>query len=181
MYGVSDVQEIRIDEWQVAKQMKTSQALLKEKLIALNEMKICDYTPQFESPTVTFVLARVHPSSLIIPQEKLEKLKIRDRQKWEAIWNYINTTDCRSVWMNRYFGNVSDTCGVCDRCTKASRDLQKLSAVEELFLKEKFQISHLDSLPTAEMRDEAWLRLRLLLDEGIWLEKADGNWIKKKK
>ena len=181
MYGVSDIQEIRIDEWQVAKQMKTSQTLLKEKLVALNEMKICDYTPQFESPTVTFILARVHPSSLIIPQEKLEKLRIRDRQKWDAIWNYINTQDCRSVWMNRYFGNASDTCGVCDLCTKVSSDLKKSSKVEDLFLKEEFHISHLDSLPTAEMRDEAWLRLRLLLDEGIWLEKADGNWIKKKK
>jgi ATP-dependent DNA helicase RecQ len=180
MYGVSDIQEIRIDEWQVAKLMKTSQTLLKEKLIALSELKVCEYTPQFESPTVTFIVARVHPSSLIIPQEKLEKLRSRDRQKWEAIWDYISTKDCRSVWMSRYFGNSTNACGVCDNCTKASRESKSISMVEQLFSNGELRQNQIESLPTSEMRDEAWLRLRLLLDEEKWVEVDASSWKKSK-
>jgi ATP-dependent DNA helicase RecQ len=180
MYGVSDFQEIRIDEWQVAKQMKTSQALLKEKLIALSELKLWSYTPQWDSPSVTFVLPRVHPASLIIPQEKLEKLLNRDNQKWAAIWSYINIPYCRTAWMNGYFGHQSKACGVCDLCTKASRESKSVELVEELFSKCELQQNQIESLPTKEMRDEAWMRLRLFLDEEVWVEIETGKWKKSK-
>jgi ATP-dependent DNA helicase RecQ len=180
MYGVSDFQEIRIDEWQVAKQMKTSQALLKEKLISLSELKVWDYTPQWDSPSVTFVLPRVHPASLIIPQEKLEKLLNRDCHKWGAIWNYINTHDCRTVWMNGYFGNQSKNCGVCDHCTKALRESKSISFVDELFSNNELRQNQIESLPSKEMRDEAWMRLRQFLDEDLWIEITSEKWKKVK-
>ena len=180
MYGVSDFQEIRLDEWQVAKQMKTSQVLLKEKLISLSELKVWDYTPQWDSPSVTFVLPRVHPTSLIIPQEKLEKLLNRDRKKWEAVWNYINAPQCRTVWMNGYFGKRSENCGVCDLCTKASRESKSISLVDQLFSNGELQQNQIESLPTSEMKDEAWMRLRLFLDEEKWVEFDAGSWKKSK-
>jgi ATP-dependent DNA helicase RecQ len=180
MYGISDYQEIRLDEWQVAKQMKTSQILLKQKLISLSELKVWDYTPQLDSPSVTFVLPRVHPASLIIPQERLERLLNRDRQKMGAVWNYINTHACRTVWMNDYFGNQSEACGVCDVCTKASRESKSISLVDQLFSTGELRQNQIESLPTSQMRDEAWMRLRFFLDDEKWVEFDAGSWKKSK-
>jgi ATP-dependent DNA helicase RecQ len=181
MYGVSDFQEIRLDEWQVAKQMKTSQVLLKQKLISLSELKVWDYTSQLDSPSVTFVLPRVHPASLIIPQERLESLLNRDRQKMGAVWNYINAHACRTVWMIDYFGNQSEACGVCDVCTKSSRESKSISLVDQLFYNDELRQNQIEALPTSEMRDEAWMRLRLFLDEEKWVESDTGSWKKSKK
>ncbi len=180
MYGVSDHQEIRLDEWQVAKQLKTSESQLRNKLMALAEMKVWSYTPQNDNPTITFLLPRVHPSSLIIPIEKLEGLKNRDIRKWNALWEYVQSSSCRSVWMNNYFGKKSDPCGVCDICINEIRKTTREKGVLDLFSKEVIHLSDIESLSTQTLREQAWEQLRIFLEEGEWEERGIGQWKLKK-
>lgn len=178
IYGIAENQEIRIDEGLVAKQMKTSQVLVREKLKQLMELRIWDYEPQWESPSITFLLPRVHPASLIVPQERLEFLKQRDKQRWSSIWSYIHFKGCRSSWMSAYFDVTSDACGICDVCTKDKRQSALSNAVEFLFDGALIRQEQIESLPSIESKNQAWLRLRFLLDEGNWIEESEGLWRK---
>ncbi len=179
IYGIPENKEIRIDEGLIAKQMKTSQAMVREKLKQLSDLKVWDYRPQWESPSITFLLPRVHPASLIIPKEKLEFLKQRDKHRWGSVWDYIHFNGCRSSWMSSYFDVKSDSCGICDVCTKSKRENSLNNAVELLFDRSIIRLEQLESLSSEEMKAQAWLRLRFLLDEGVWIEESEGVWRKK--
>lgn len=81
--------------------------------------------------------------------------------------------------MSSYFDVKSDSCGICDVCTKSKRENSLNNAVELLFDRSIIRLEQLESLSSEEMKAQAWLRLRFLLDEGVWIEESEGVWRKK--
>jgi ATP-dependent DNA helicase RecQ len=83
-----------------------------------------DHMLKFESigelPLIQLIEER--QSSLNLSKQELEKHRNNLLQKLEYMKGYINTENCREVYIRRYFGeeNVAN-CGHCDNCLSSSR------------------------------------------------------------
>ncbi len=174
MYGVNHDGVILINEFEVAKALRTSVDYIEQMLRNLDGRKVLVYNPQLQQPSVTLTISRVHPSSLVISKSVLEDRKAKELKLWEAIWNYADGGGCRSQMLAEYFNEiVPESCGICDRCVQ----LQRQQVVQD------WQQSLNDALAKSSMSWEDCIDycrevsknqvvefIRIQLDLGLWVE-----------
>lgn len=107
-----------INERQLAKFTKFSEAGVKEVLKKLNQSGILDYVPQKDKPQLQFLQNRMQTDDLIINEAILQKRKSDFEQRTDAMINYVTVgTVCRSKMIGNYFNDLSiASCGICDNC-----------------------------------------------------------------
>lgn len=107
-----------INETQLAKFIKFTEAGVKEVLKKLNQGGILDYVPQKDKPQLQFLQNRMQTEDLIINEAILQKRKSDFEQRTAAMINYITVANvCRSKIIGNYFNDQSITsCGICDNC-----------------------------------------------------------------
>jgi ATP-dependent DNA helicase RecQ len=63
---------------------------------------------------------------------RLDVERLADERRLDVVRQYAATSDCRSVFLRRYFGEENPPrCGVCDRCRAAARSISVQAATSE--------------------------------------------------
>ena len=184
MYGGLQHDFVRIQEESIATAMRTGVQQVQERIKWLEGLRILEWMPRQERPSVTMLTGRVHPQSLIIDrsiyEDRLESMRFR----WESMWKYMESRECRSIAMNRYFEEVAaENCGICDYCLQQQRALENDSLEERLRIKLQEKACTMESLMDglSEMqKDEAISIFRYFLDQG-WLNREGEDQYKWKK
>jgi ATP-dependent DNA helicase RecQ len=114
--GVFDVPTY-ISELQIAQLMHLDVEEVKSSLKRAHSFAVIDYQPQNDDPQLVFRRHRVNAADFRINAGPYEERRAAFRARVAQMIAYTNTTGCRSVFINSYFGEKdSPSCGICDRC-----------------------------------------------------------------
>ena len=111
---------VRIKEQQIAKHLKWSVEVVKQKLVRLRALGLIDYTVSASGNQITFLRERVPLANFKIDEKEYLFRKTRAFARMESMIAYLDEdVVCREVFIRKYF-NETDTlpCGRCDRCLK---------------------------------------------------------------
>ena len=86
---------------------------------------IIEYTPAIHSPTVTFLNERRPDDYFQLSYESYTQRKELAKQKLDSVIAYLETTNCRSQTILKYFGQEATPCLACDICQKASIPIER--------------------------------------------------------
>ncbi len=112
-----------IDEREIAAACGYTVERVKELLKRMWQMRIIRYIPSNSSPMLFFDEERLPTRDLYISPDTYLHRKRLMRERFENMLGYTaNETECRSVVLQRYFGDdVAEDCGVCDICLARRR------------------------------------------------------------
>lgn len=121
---------VKIDEFDLAKKLKTTREKIIKVLDYLLHLNIISYTKQTNLPQITFLTPRVETKSLYISRQHYSERKEVAISKMESVIYYAYSKHkCRSQILLGYFGETNSyRCGVCDVCLE--RNKLELSDVE---------------------------------------------------
>lgn len=121
---------VKIDEFDLAKKLKTTREKIIKVLDYLLHLNIISYTKQTNLPQITFLTPRVETKSLYISRQHYSERKEVSITKMESVIYYAYSKHkCRSQILLGYFGETNSyRCGVCDVCLE--RNKLELSDVE---------------------------------------------------
>lgn len=121
---------VKIDEFDLAKKLKTTREKIIKVLDYLLHLNIISYTKQTNLPQITFLTPRVETKSLYISKQHYSERKEVSITKMESVIYYAYSKHkCRSQILLGYFGETNSyRCGVCDVCLE--RNKLELSDVE---------------------------------------------------
>lgn len=150
LYGPESFREsVFLDEDLVLKKLNISHNSLIKALDVLNKNdRILEYHYHNERTRVKVLEAR----SRKIPVSKTDVESYRNNilRKLEQMQGYVNTLQCREVYLRSYFGDLNaEPCGHCDNCLGKERIMQPIPGDEEyrkiqkLLSKEEKNISDL--------------------------------------
>ena len=179
---------VKIDEYLLAKRLKTQTGLVSKTLKRLHQLNILEYHERSDLPQITYLHERFPHTS--ISKAQLEQSKERSLERLRAITLYCETgIKCRSIQILHYFDETSaENCGKCDVCRKLKKEELELEIFEKLigFLKlellEKMQTTEELCYKIGIQKEKELIKvIRWLLDEGhlqmldnqrlIWLKK----------
>ena len=136
--GVFD-HPVRIDENQIAIQLKTSPEKVRALLQELSQFRIIEYQEQTSLPLISFPEGRIHTEAIRFDKAYIKEETDRIKGRAIAMISYSdNDLVCRSIQLVGYFGEkTTERCGKCDVCLaskKAVRASDKIieSVSEEL-------------------------------------------------
>ncbi len=112
-----------IDERQIAAISGYTEEKVKELLKRMWQMRIIRYIPANSSPMLFFNEERLPTNDLYIAPETYHHRKELMQERFENMVSYsMQQTECRSVVIQRYFGDQEAMpCGVCDICLEQRR------------------------------------------------------------
>ena len=112
-----------IDEQQIAATSGYTVEKVKELLKRMWQLRIIRYIPSNSSPMIFFNEERLPTKDIFIAPETYHHRKQLMEERFENMLSYAtNQTECRSVVIQRYFGDDEATdCGVCDICLANKR------------------------------------------------------------
>ncbi len=179
MYGVNQALEVKVNENEMARNMRTSVDYVIQLLVGLQGIGAIQYEQQLMKPSLTLLLPRVHPASLLIPKTVLEDRYENDRRRWNKMWEYVDSPLCRSRAMSEYFDQIiPQDCGICDRCVEKQRqaasDDWKKHLLHLLSQKSMSWEACMQSCPSVSS-DEVIEYLRNQLDFGIVIQNEGGE------
>lgn len=124
-YGGAFEYYISIEERELANRADLSMKSIREQLARLKMLKMLDYIPRTETPTITYLRPRVDQSNLHINTRDLKERKTRIDKRVQAVEHYFYTsTKCRSQMLLNYFGeHIYKRCGHCDFCINGQKTL----------------------------------------------------------
>ncbi len=110
-----------ISENFLARQLRSSEAGIKQQLKDIAAFGMLQYAPQQEKPTIFFQKHRVPSEELSFKMAPYEKRKNLFIERLQKMISYAETKTCRSVYINVYFGDLeARPCGICDNCLNAA-------------------------------------------------------------
>ena len=112
-----------IDERQIAAASGYTVERVKELLKRMWQMRIIRYIPSNSSPMLFFDEERLPTADLYIsPDTYLHRKRLMTERFGNMLGYAANETECRSVVLQRYFGDgKAEDCGVCDICLAERR------------------------------------------------------------
>jgi ATP-dependent DNA helicase RecQ len=122
-----------VDEQAIATVSGYSVERVKELFKILWRLRIVRYIPAKRTPLIFFPEERLPTQDVYIAPATYKLRKELAAGRWESVFDYAdNSTECRSVWLRRYFGEQrAEDCGVCDVCLarrKKTRPNRELSS-----------------------------------------------------
>ncbi|MBS1597463.1 MAG: RecQ family ATP-dependent DNA helicase [Bacteroidetes bacterium] len=119
--GIFD-QPVHINEKVIAGLLHVDLDELVNQLKILHGRGVIEYIPQKDGPQLYISHARVKAEDLRINEVNYKKRKEQYKKRVGAALQYISTTDCRSQYIAKYFGeDDAKSCGVCDNCLKKKK------------------------------------------------------------
>lgn len=106
--NLADRLEVRVED--VIRQLK-----------GLDRRKIIAYTPATSCAKIT--ITHTEPSPYVVQTliRSLSRSRDRDRKRRDDMYQFLRSSECRQVWLLRYFGQTCDPCGQCDVCIKTKK------------------------------------------------------------
>ncbi len=182
MYGGVFDYYVPLNEYDFAKQLKTSYSTIVEMLNGLQKQQIASYLPKTDAPQLEFLQPRVDYKNLFIDIAFIQERKRIKEKQIKAIYAYLDEKRCRSIALQAYFGELDDTlCGECDLCLtrKHKADIvRKLKEeIKTLLLEKEIGVKQLVDLLQIGNDEQKLYVIRLLLDDNsIILEKGMYRW-----
>lgn len=94
-----------------------SEAQINQLLHFLHQSDVVDFRPMRDKPQLQFQLARQDADQLPLDMRLLNFRKERQRDRIQAIDDFLHTTGCRQQAILSYFGEQTEEfCGQCDLC-----------------------------------------------------------------
>ncbi|HEY1112389.1 MAG TPA: RecQ family zinc-binding domain-containing protein, partial [Chitinophagaceae bacterium] len=114
-----------VNEVFLARLLRREESAIKQQLKEVSAFHIIDYTPLNDQPQVLFLKNRVAAADLGMNLELYNKRKAVFIGRVEKMLQYIATVECRSQFINEYFGDAATPpCGICNNClSKRTTDL----------------------------------------------------------
>ena len=108
----------QIDEEYVARRAGQTVPQLRQSLYGLSLAHVISYVPTDHSDVVVLHHDRLRPGNVNLMPSRYEMLKEASHDRSAAMLEYVSeTTECRSRYLLRYFGQAETTdCGTCDIC-----------------------------------------------------------------
>lgn len=112
-----------INEFKIAKAIKSDVVYVKKTLENLYKLEIIDYIQQTGLPKIVFTRARVDSAFLSISKENYTKLKKQAEERIKAVIDFVtDNKTCRSRKILQYFNETSfEDCGTCDVCLSKNK------------------------------------------------------------
>ncbi len=108
---------VSINEYEFAKKLGKPYDTIVELIQGLEKQQIVTYLRSTDKPQLQFLQSRVDYKNLYIDTDFIRERKTIKSEQLSAIYNYIETTECRSIALLKYFGeDTSMACGECDLC-----------------------------------------------------------------
>jgi len=185
-YGGTFEDYVSIKEGELARNLRTSVAYVKNALLYMHKHKLIDYVPQTDEPKLTFTLPRANANNLIIDQKILDFRKKVQLQNIAGIIAYTeNKIKCRSKKLVTYFGEFdANNCGICDVCLRRKKlalndsKFEKITTVINQLLNEQKKIAFAEmvvQLTRHYGKEEVITTLRWLADNGHVLIDEERN------
>ncbi|MHC8947909.1 RecQ family ATP-dependent DNA helicase [Sphingobacterium hungaricum] len=161
---------VPINEYEIAKKLKTSYGQVVEMIQQLVTQGYASYLPKTNSPQIEYLHERVSIDHLSVDHTFIQNRKKIKEEQVRAVYQYLDAKTCRSISLQSYFGEQDDTyCEVCDLClirAHSDKEDKKIRAEIKYILVEK-------SLPLKELMDQMTIGddasklkiIRKLLDE----------------
>lgn len=108
----------QIDEEYVARRAGQTVPQLRQSLYGLSLAHVISYVPTDHSDVVVLHHDRLRPGNVNLMPSRYAMLKESSHSRSEAMLEYVSeTSECRSRYLLRYFGQTETTdCGTCDVC-----------------------------------------------------------------
>lgn len=108
----------QIDEEYVARRAGQTVPQLRQSLYGLSLAHVISYVPTDHSDVVVLHHDRLRPGNVNLMPSRYEMLRESFHARAEAMLEYVGeTSECRSRYLLRYFGQTETTdCGTCDVC-----------------------------------------------------------------
>ena len=121
---------VKIDEFEIAKRLKTTKDKVVEMLHYLHGLELISYLEQSNEPQLTYLTERLAPENIRISAKHYHERKEVTVKKMESVIYYSSVKHkCRSEVLLKYFGEKDVyRCGVCDVCLE--RNKLELSDIE---------------------------------------------------
>ena len=142
----------KIDEYEIAKRLKTTKDKVVKGLKYLNNLEIISYLEQTNQPQLTYLTERFDVRDISISaQHYLERKEIAIKKMESVIYFATTKHKCRSEILLHYFGEKDVyRCGVCDVCLE--RNKLNLSDVEFSSVSNQFKkLVQNDTFTTTEV------------------------------
>lgn len=108
----------QIDEEYVARRAGQTVPQLRQSLYGLSLAHVISYVPTDHSDVVVLHHDRLRPGNVNLMPSRYAMLRESSHSRSEAMLEYVSeTSECRSRYLLRYFGQTETTdCGTCDVC-----------------------------------------------------------------
>jgi ATP-dependent DNA helicase RecQ len=168
-YGGLFEDEIKIDEFFLAKKAGITSVQVIKNLKILGEQHLVEYTPVNGTISLTFLLPREDDKTINRFSKEIKQFLFLKKEKSVNFINFvINNKVCRSIQLLSYFDeDKATTCGICDVCIGNKKvDTKHLASEIHTLLKEEVQLSskEISSLLNISEKD-ILIHLHALLSE----------------
>jgi ATP-dependent DNA helicase RecQ len=121
---------IHINEYKLAKAIKSDVKYVTTALEKLNKLQLVDYIAQTGMPRMVMMQSRVDTKFLTISKENYSKLKKQAQERIESVIDFVKDNNtCRSRKVLRYFDETTfEDCGTCDVCLRKSNKTKGASS-----------------------------------------------------
>ncbi len=173
---------VKIDEFELAKRLKTSKEKIINALKYLNNLKIISYLEQTNLPQLTYLTERLAIKDLRISKQHYHDRKEIAIKKMESVIYYATSTHkCRSEILLNYFGEKNVyRCGVCDVCLERNKlDLSDIefssvsNQIKKIVQNEKLPITQVINKITGVRDDKIIKVIQWLMDNKKLISNKD--------
>lgn len=113
--GVFD-EFVELEETEIAKRLKITDAELQKQLRFLEVQGILDITWRTDKPLITFLHQRFPDDQIYMRPEVYHFRKERAFERLDVMKKLVSVKQCRPQFIINYFGQEAETCGICDYC-----------------------------------------------------------------
>jgi ATP-dependent DNA helicase RecQ len=124
---------VTVHEQKIAVQAEVDLSEVQAVLPLLHQAQLVDYTIAKDKPQLILLRERLRPYDIHLDTALLKKLRNTYRQRLtDAYTFYLNTAECRSVLLARYFDEEKSVpCNVCNNCSATKKNsLSKTNYIE---------------------------------------------------
>jgi ATP-dependent DNA helicase RecQ len=169
-YSGSFKQEVKINEFLLAKKTNSTSQQVIATLKTLHQEKILTYKRVNSDAEIQFLVPREDDRTINLCAKEIKQFLYQKQKKSDDFLNYIkNNNTCRSIQILNYFDEKSTIkCGICDVClSKKKSILKNISSKIILLLKEKERLTsqEINQYLKANEKD-ILIHLRALLSQG---------------
>jgi ATP-dependent DNA helicase RecQ len=171
---------VSINEFHLARFLKTSITDLDQLFVSMKKEGIIEYHPQKDKPQLTLLHERLESKNLVFDKKMYDFRKKRQEERIKKAIAYAENQICRSKMLLNYFdeGDAKD-CGICDVCLERAKTLSNSddferykNKIQKLLKKEKLTIEELLESFSPKYQNRILKVIEYLLDEQM-LKKED--------
>jgi ATP-dependent DNA helicase RecQ len=162
-------QEVKIDEFFIAKKTSLTTSLVLSNLERLQNDGIIEYKPVKNEAEFTFLLPREDDYTINRYSREMKQFVSQKKKKSDDLIAFVNNnTICRSIQVLSYFDEIkTGKCGICDVCISENRKSTKNLASEIIQLLKHKQVLSSSEISNALVANEKdiLIHLRQLLTD----------------